>query len=233
MNAGSETFQPMPCVFDTHKLVSEGALGVFFPQPLVSAVHHAYAESSSPLRATSATGNRILMIDNRPAFAVYQSLIQEAFGVHLTAENFYDYAVHFPFGLVTAVDILVRIPVAIGPDQSLVCVGEVPPNSMLRLLRAPQLSDSACVRDLAFTLRPSDNATALLAFYCAGRRMHFAEDATLELQGLRQIPGCTDLFGALSLGEIDTLEGIDFPRFHNAAVVCIATRDAGLGIIKR
>jgi hypothetical protein len=225
VNAGSETFLPMPCLFDAEKVVSDGAIGIFFPQSLHSAVHHAYAESSSALRATSAAGNRIISIDNRPAFAVYQALVCEAFGVHLTAENFYDYAVHFPFGLVTAVDILVRIPVAIGPDQSLVCVGEVPPNSMLRLLHAPQLADSACVHDLEASLQPDVGASALLTFYCAGRRMHFAEDATLELQRLRQVPGCTDLFGALSLGEIDTLEGIDYPRFHNAAVVCVATHD--------
>jgi hypothetical protein len=32
-------------------------------------------------------------------------------------------------------------------------------------------------------------------------------------------------FGALSLGEIDSLEDLSFPRFHNAAIVCIANPD--------
>jgi len=104
----------------------------------------------------------------------------------------------------------------------LICVGEVPPNSMLRVLRAPELADSACVHDLQATLGQATQAAPLLTFYCAGRRMHFGAEAAQELHSVAQLPGCNGVFGALSLGEIDTLEGIDYPRFHNAAVVCVA-----------
>lgn len=165
-----------------------------------------------------------MTIDNLPAFDVYQHIVGEQFGVILTNENFYEHAVHFPFGLVTATDILVRIPVALGDDGSLICAGEIAPDSMLRLLRAPALDESGCAADISKdlkTLNESESDCSLLTFYCAGRRLHFGEDAATELLQIRSETQCSQLYGALSLGEIDTSAELNFPRFHNAAVVCL------------
>jgi hypothetical protein len=226
VNAGSETFQPMPCLFDNARLIQNGVLGIYFPRAMKWAVHHAYEQSTSQWRATSATGNRIVTIEDRPAFEVYQEIIWEQYQVRLNKENFYDYAVHFPFGLVTAVDILVRIPVGLGEDDSIFCVGEIAPDSMLRLLKAPALKDSSCAHDIGLALQPDGPAPtvdSILTFYCAGRRMHFGADAVTEISQIQESMLQADVFGALSLGEIDTLEYLDYPRFHNAAVVCIAS----------
>jgi hypothetical protein len=177
------------------------------------------------MNATSTAGNRIDRINNRPAFDVYQEVIAAEYGVTLTRSNFYDHAVHFPFGLVTVLDILVRIPVALTDDGALFCVGEVPPNALLKLLRAPTLEKSHCVRDLAEQMLEAPKAQAeqpLLTFYCAGRRMHFGEESATELQQLRESTGVPALFGALTLGEIDSIEELNLlPRFHNACVVCV------------
>lgn len=221
VNAGSETFQPMPCLFDGERLVQNGVLGLYFPQALLTAVHHAYEGSASQWRATSTKGNRIATINDRPAFEVYQEIIHQEYGIALTSANFYDYAVHYPFGLVTAVDILVRIPVGLGEDNSIVCVGEIAPNSLLRLLKAPTLAESSCAHDLGTSLASTD-ARSLLTFYCAGRRMHFGAEAIDEIAQIQQALPNAQICGALSLGEIDTLDGLDYPRFHNAAVVCLA-----------
>lgn len=229
VNAGSESFTAMPCLFDTERLVEGGVLVINLGAQVSTAVRHDYPVSDSRMRATAAQGNRIIQIDGRPAFEVYQEVIAKEYGVTLTRENFYDYAVHFPFGVVTVVDVLVRIPVALGEDQSLFCVGEIAPNAALRLLRAPHLADSHCVQALVQTLEKGPRsapvaAHGLLTFYCAGRRMHFGEDSAQELALLRQSAGSPQLFGALSLGEIDSLEDLDVPRFHNAALVCVAPR---------
>ena len=221
VNAGSETFQPMPCLFDNHHLVSNGVLGWVAPSGSHPVARHAYPVSKSLMQATSAEGNRIVTIDGQTAFDVYQRVVQEEYGISLTRYNFYTLAVHFPFGVVTAIDVLVRIPVGLGDDGSLVCVGEIPPSSMLRLLRAPTLETSYCVSDLSTLLpQPRSAENALLSFYCAGRRMHFGGAASRELEMLKQETQCSTLCGALSLGEIDSLEDFNFPRFHNAALVC-------------
>lgn len=226
VNAGSETFQPMPCLFDEQRLVGDGVLGLLVEPDRNIVVRHGYPVSRSLMRATSTTGNRIATIDNRPAFDVYREVVRVEYGVDLTAENFYEHAVHFPFGVVMIMDVLVRIPVALGEDGALFCVGEIPPNSMLRLLRAPSMDQSTCVDTLAEHLGPlSADATALpslMAFYCAGRRMHFGQTAaTEELASLQAATGVQTLWGALTLGEIDMDEELGIPRFHNAALVCL------------
>lgn len=225
VNAGSETFQPTPCLFDRDRLIGNAVLGLLLPAQTRAVVKHCYPVAKRLMAATSAEGNRIDHIDKRPAFTVYQEVVQAEFGIEITHANFYEYAVHFPFGLVTLVDVLVRIPVAFNDDGSLFCIGEVPTHSKLWLLRAPAIEASNCVSTVTTALKieqhplPADQA--LLTFYCAGRRMHFGEDANREIEQLYRQSGETGLCGALSLGEIDSMDDLDFPRFHNAAVVCV------------
>lgn len=223
INAGSETFQPMPCLFNATQCVGDGVLGVFLPHEAHPVIRHAYPASKSLMRASSSLGNRVVSIDGRPAFEVYQEVIQREYGQVLTAANFYELAVHFPFGLVTALDIVVRIPVALGEDGSLVCVGEVPPDSMLHLLKAPTLEESSCVTEMVYAITersPLPGIASLLTFYCAGRRLHFGDRAEEELSALQVETQCKEQFGALTLGEIDCEADLEFPRFHNAALVC-------------
>lgn len=224
VNAGSETFQPMPCLFDRENTLGNGVLGLLLPAQNSAVVAHGYPVSRSLMKATSTDGNRIVSIDDRPAFDVYRQVIKTEYGVDLTHENFYDYAVHYPFGVVTAIDVLVRIPVAFNGDGSLFCVGEVPPNAMLRLLQAPAFADSTCIETIARRLGPPTHVGRdgpLLTFYCAGRRMHFGEAAAEEIVRLKTTTGATTLCGALSLGEIDCMEDLGLPRFHNATLVCM------------
>lgn len=224
--AGSESFQPMPCLFDGERFLGGGVLGMLLGDEVRSlALRHAYPVAQTLMRATSSVGNRIEQIDGRPAFSVYQEVIRHEFGVDLTHDNFYDYAVHFPFGLVTAVDVLVRIPVAFDADGSLWCVGEVSPNSLLRLLKAPPAEDSRCVASLAEVLGEGSGAVQgrpLLTFYCAGRCLHLGPEAVSELGQLVAATGASPLIGALSLGEIDQERELHIPRFHNAALVCMS-----------
>jgi hypothetical protein len=217
--AGSESFEPKPCLFDQHRLFSNGVLGMVLDSNLKIAVQHGYPVSKSLMRATSTYGNRIEKIDGIPAMSAYQQLMACEFGIELTHENFYEYAVHYPFGLVESLEILVRIPVNFGGDGSIHCVGEVPPNSMLRLLRAPTLEQSTCVSSLVEMLHSPKNVP-LIVFYCAGRRMHFGDQAQLELQRLQAQSQASVVFGALSLGEIGTDPEFGIPVFHNAALVC-------------
>ena len=225
VSAGSESFAPMPCLFDRDHCIGNGVLAFLFDEVRGVACRHAYPVSKALMRATSAEGNRILTINDRRALTVYQEVIAAEYGVTLTPENFYQYAVHYPFGVVTAMDVLVRIPVVCDDDGAIVCVGEIPPNSRLRLIQAPDVLDSQCVGAIAHELSTALRADAqqpVFAFYCAGRRLHFGAQAEQELDDLRARVGGRDLIGALSLGEVGALPGLGMPEFHNAAVVCMA-----------
>jgi hypothetical protein len=223
-NAGSETFQPMPCLFDGKHIVQNGVLLMLLKSHRGAILEHGYRAPAHTVYATSTTGNCIAQIDWRPAFEVYQELVRAQYHVEITAENFYQLAVHFPFGIVRANHhVVVRIPVALHEDGSLFCVGEVPANSMLTLLEAPAVDSTETLRvliDGMTALNGDPAASELLLFYCAGRRLHLGmEAATTELRDFSARTKAAQIAGAVSLGEIggSTLQG--YPLFQNATLV--------------
>ncbi len=224
VNAGSESFQPIPCLFDENRVVTDGVLCLLLPGRQGAAIDHGYLAPKEIITATSTVGNHILSIDWRPAFEVYQEQVRHLYHVDLTAENFYEYASHFPLGMVLANnELLVRIPVVLAEDGSLFCVGEVPANAMLTLLYAPQVDSVRSVNRLNLILQKDFGSLGnrdLLLFYCAGRRLHLGDDAPKELQLLAKATGATHVVGALSLGEIGSLNNWGYPLFHNATLVC-------------
>ncbi|MGE5471702.1 MAG: FIST signal transduction protein [Bacteroidota bacterium] len=229
VNAGSETFQPMPCLFDGERAVGDCVLGLLLPGNVAVVLEHGFARPERAMSATSTDGNRIAMIDWRPAFAVYQEIIKAEYGIELTRDNFYQHAVHFPFGILRANgDVVVRIPVAIAEDDSLFCVGEIPENSVLVLLKAPAAGGNGCIERLAGKLNDENGSLQgkpLLTFYCAGRRMHLGDAAPSELQALSAATGVAEMAGALSLGEIGSTVRWGYPMFHNATLVCAPWRE--------
>jgi hypothetical protein len=223
-NAGSESFQPMPCLFDGSRIIQNGVLALLLQPHRGAVLEHGYAAPQQMLTATSTEGNRILQIDWRPAFEVYREMARAQYGVEINQQNFYQYAVHFPFGIVRANGmILVRIPVALEQDGSLFCVGEVPPNALLTLLKAPTVDSAQTVGALVEGLEEHGGSPAgqeLLLFYCAGRRLHLGiEAAESELRLLAQHTQARQIAGALSLGEIGGSTQWGYPLFHNATLV--------------
>lgn len=229
VNAGSETFQPMPCLFDGEQVIGDGVLLLLLPHYAGAILEHGYLAPERMITATATEGNRIITIDWRPAFEVYREVIFAQYGVEVDRDNFYQYATHFPFGIVRADDdIIVRIPVALEQDGSLFCVGEVPPNAMLTLLQAPEVDSTRTVETLVKGLDALNGPMAgrdLLTFYCAGRRLHLGEKSVDELKALESRTGVARMAGALSLGEIGSVTEWGYPLFHNATLVCSAWGD--------
>jgi hypothetical protein len=226
-NAGSETFQPMPCLFDNARTIQNGVLLMLLQPHLGAMLAHGYCAPPEMISATSTVGNRIMQIDWRPAFEVYQELVRAQSGVEVTRENFYQHAVHFPFGIIRANhEILVRIPVALEEDGSLFCVGEVPANAVLTLLEAPKIDSQHTLQTLVQGLTELNGDLAgseILLFYCAGRRLHLGlEAASGELRQFARMTRAAQIAGALSLGEIGSSLQWGYPLFHNATLV--ATR---------
>lgn len=223
-NAGSETFQPMPCLFDNDRQVNNGALLMLLPDHPGAVTEHCYQAPEHVLSATSTEGNRIISIDWRPAFEVYQEVVKAQYNVTINRDNFYQLAVHFPFGIMRANnEIIVRMPVALEEDGSVFCVGEVPSNALLTLLQAPAVDSLQTVEKLAHGLRGLSGKLAgstIVTFYCAGRRIHLGERAENELTEIQQATGAMQVVGALSLGEIGHSMQWGYPSFHNGAIVC-------------
>ncbi len=220
VNAGSGQFRPMPCLFDNHRLLAQAVCCTLLHHHSYPLLEHGYQLTAQPMLATSSEGNKVAFIDWEPAFSRYQSLVQQRFQQRLTPDQFYQYGVHLPLGLLRANgDVIVRIPVAVTDEGALLCVGEVPDHSILTLLKAPQ-SPTAHAIELAEKLSRHGAPERLEIYYCAGRQQHFGEQSTLELKTLFSHSGAHELVGALSLGEIGSLRPGEYPLFHNGAILC-------------
>lgn len=217
-NAGSETFQPMPCLFDQDRQLGYGLWALLYETEFDTALAHGY-KNFEPITATSTTGNRIHSINWHNAFEVYQEEIAKRFQQKVTADNFYDFATHFPFGIMRmSGQPLVRIPVAVEEDGTLVCVGDIPEHTVISLLQGVEADSTETLDLLAKQLQKP--APEYQVFYCAGRRMHLGEKTNRELELLTEHFPQASLSGALSLGEISNDDGQGYPLFHNAAIVC-------------
>lgn len=221
-NVGSESFKPMPCLFDNTSFTASAALAVLLPGHPGAAIAHRYCKTTPLSVATGASGNRIAFIDGRPAFEAYRDLIAKIHGVELTRENFYRHAVHFPLALHLAEgEPLVRIAVALDEDGCLSCIGEIPEASLLSVVEAASPDSKETAREVASQMRAHSPAAAM-AFYCAGRLLHHgAAAAASELCELQNALAPARIFGALSLGEIANYHGQGYPRFHNATIVAL------------
>jgi len=223
-NAGSETFQTMPCLFDSTRLVGNGVLLILLKKHCGAIVEHGYKAPEQTVYATSTTGNRISQINWMHAYDVYKDLVFSKYKVEITPENFYQYSVHFPFGIVRANHhVVVRIPVTLSEDGSLHCAGEVPSNSVLTLLEAPDVNSDKTVAALTKSLNSLNGGPKgrdMFMLYCAGRRLHMGLPAAeAELRKLAENSKTRQIAGALSLGEIGSSTTRGYPLFHNAALV--------------
>jgi len=222
VNAGSETFEPTPCLFNQDRIEQNGVLALLGKKHLTSYLKHGYQQPSNTFIASASEGNCIKQINFQPAFQVYQQLINDHFGITLTQENFYTYASHFPFGIKLAEgEALVRVPIKLEDDGSIRCAGEISENSLLMIMEGVKPGESS-VPDAIFEYSSQFPDGLDLFFYCAGRRIHLESSAEIELKNLERSFSPNGMIGALSLGEIGSIKQSRYPLFHNASIVVLA-----------
>lgn len=221
-SAGSETFQPMPCLFDADRFVTNGLLAIALPRHPGAVLVHQYSVADDVLVVGASAGNRITRINGRPAFEQYAEWIARHHGTSVTRDNFYSMGVHYPFALVRAHgDVLVRVPVDVDDEGALFCTGEVPEGALLSIAKAIEPGDMAAVTALVEQRQRLGGGNELF-FYCAGRRLHLGVDAAeQELRCLHDRLGGASVLGVLTLGEVGCRTSRGYPLFHNATIVCL------------
>jgi len=220
--AGSLSFQSRPCLFSNLGMLVDHAQLVVLPARFALGVEHGWQKFAGPFIVTDSTRNVIHSLDFRPAFEVYREHVEADSGEQFSAENFFDIAKGYPFGLEKADgSILVRDPISLA-EQDLNCVGEVPSNSVVYLLNG-KTADlvQAAARGAASV--PEGTGPAILVD-CISRVLFLQDDFRLELDAVKQSLGERPVFGMLTLGEI--ANGGNFClEFYNKTFVLAATID--------
>ncbi|KAF1080958.1 MAG: hypothetical protein GQF41_2772 [Candidatus Rifleibacterium amylolyticum] len=218
--AGSLSFSQKPCLITPDGLLQDVAVVAKLALSCGTGVAHGWEAISEGMKVTQAEGNVLQTLDWRPAFDVYRELVEAHSGLRFTDDNFFDLAKSYPFGISRLdTEVIVRDPLMKNQNNGLVCVGEIPPGSFVRLLhgRPESLINAATkARQLAEqATRCSTVSGNALIIDCISRVLFLKDRISEELKAAG---GKHQLFGALTLGEIAN-SGQDYLEFFNKTTV--------------
>lgn len=215
--AGSLSMQMKPCLFTNHGLVQDSAVIGLLQSSSGIGVSHGWTILNGPYRVTESEYNTIKTLDWQPAFDVYHQVVSDHVKKEFTAENFFEISKAYPFGISRMNnEQIVRDPVAVNDDKSLVCVGEVPEGSFVSILNGDSdslIQAAGTAVKLGVESFPEDQEKgALFLIDCISRVLFLEDQFKQELEASRynQLP----LFGACTLGEIAN-SGNEFLEFYN------------------
>ncbi len=188
-----------------------GAL-IISDSPIGVSVAHGWKPVSPPMIVTRAEGNVIYELDWEPAYDVYARFARRVDNVDVT-EDLSHYLMGHPFGIPQAKEeygYIVRDPVAKNDDGSLLCVGEIPINSVLRVLSGNKESLLSAVKTAtraAVDQIGTADVAGVLVFSCVSRMAFLQDQFADEALAVQAIVGdAVPVCGCMTFGEIGTID---------------------------
>ena len=214
-----------PCLFTAGGAFSAGAIIALCPLHAQLGVRHGWTELKGPLIATSTEGNVIKQLNWQPALEVYARHVSPELPEPLTWHNFSKHARGFPLGLrKRGNEFVVRDAIAIDGESAMVCVGDVPENAALSILRGDAGALIAAAGEAARESRPADDSPGYCCLLsdCISRTRFLGERFDAELSAINH--ELTDTSsgpcprGVVTLGEISS-RGDGYLEFFNMTCV--------------
>jgi hypothetical protein len=223
--AGSLSLEQKPCLFNNEGLYQDAAIVTLLRTECKLGVRHGWNKLAGPVVATKTDGNTIYELNWRNAFEVYKKIVEADSGDIFKENNFFTIAKGYPFGMIKDyAESIVRDPLSVGPNGELFCVGAVPENSVLDILKG---KPSSLIKAAGQAAAESNDANGnqiecQLIFDCISRALFlencFDEELAvindcLAKEGYNGFP-----LGALTLGEISSY-GDGYLEFFNKTIV--------------
>ena len=220
--AGSLSLQQQPCVFNQDGVFQDAALVAFIPAKSTLGIKHGWQKIVEPIMATGTDKNIITELNWDNAFDIYKDVVEASSGQSFAQHDFFDLAKGYPFGInKEGVEVIVRDPIMVNEAGELVCVGEVPQNTSLAILKGEKKALINAAEEAARTCKQATSSANndYMVFDCISRVLFLEDDFNAELQavkaGLGNPQGIT---GALTLGEISSY-GEGYIEFFNKTIV--------------
>lgn len=206
--SGSLDFISRPSIYSNQGLMSDAIQIIALPCTINNAISHGWEILDGPYLVTASEGHYVHSLNYIATFDLYRDVIKKMTQQTLTEEAFFTIAKHFPLGIISIDgELLVRDPIK-SDGCYLECVGNVPVNSMVYLLKGDPDSMICTTGKTAQTLAKSGAANTLLLFDCISRALFMGDKITDELKAIQSHFPDSCLVGAMSLGEIaDTSNG--------------------------
>ncbi|MEO7877834.1 MAG: FIST N-terminal domain-containing protein [Dokdonella sp.] len=227
--AGHLDLVQRPCLLGNDGLIEDAALLVALPGKVDHGVAHGWQRLAGPFLVTRSQGNVLQELNYQSAFEIYRGEVEAHCGQRFSESDFFSISKTFPLGIEGVDgDFLVRDPIKQSGD-ALVCVGELPQNATIYLLKgesgaliasAAESARAACAKS-----RRRGNAvesTLAMVFDCISRVLFLGAQFGDELAALESaLTECEDLFGALTLGEIASSSSGVIELMNKSTVVAL------------
>lgn len=221
--AGSLSLQRMPCVFNQEGIFQDAAIVAFVPVSSSLGIRHGWQKIVEPILATKTSKNIISELNWSNAFQVYKEVVEEKSGQKFQQTTFFELAKSYPFGInKEGLEVIVRDPIMVNESGQLVCVGEVPQNASLAILKGEKhalINAAEEAAALACSNPVEHDYNFHLMFDCISRVLFLEDDFQTELQAVKRgLNNPKKLMGALTLGEISSY-GEGYIEFFNKTIV--------------
>lgn len=224
--AGSLTLKPMPCLFTSEGFVQDAAIVTFVKLKSKLGVRHGWKKVMGPFVVTNSYKNVICELNWKNALQVYQEVIERDSGKKLNRENFYDLAMKYPFGMSKeGAEDIVRDPLTANEKGELICVGEVPENSVVNILKGKDeslIQAAQQAADECLIVPAKAGLCHYLVADCISRVLFLGEDFEKELfsvkKSLSSLNNQVISEGMLTLGEVSSY-GDAFLEFFNKTII--------------
>ncbi len=223
--AGSLSLEQQPCLFCNEGFFQDAALVVLLNRQASLGVRHGWERIMGPFAATRTDNTKVHELNWNNAFQVYKEIVEENSGQKFTEDNFFDIAKGYPFGMMKEyAECIVRDPIAVGAEGELICVGEVPENAVLEILKGVDESLINAAGTAASDCKDAagKNISHGLVIDCISRVLFLEDKFNDELGAVRRELNAIDegmvSEGILTLGEISSY-GDGFLEFFNKTIV--------------
>lgn len=219
--AGRLSFKQEPCLIKGSEIYADSALVVFSAKDHSIGVAHGWEPISEPIKVSKAEKNIVYELNWKPAFEVYKNIVESHSNQKFTTDNFFDIAKSYPLGISKLdTELIVRDPLFVGDNNSLVIVDEVPQGDFVQILNGNKdslIKSAGIASDTAINRASDNDLSAMFCIDCISRVLYLQNDFGSEIQ---KISDRNNLNGILTIGEIAN-SGDGYLDIFNKTVVVI------------
>lgn len=209
---------------ETYQFTDQGVISNGLAIALIKGINfkirsgHGWKPLSNPMMVTRARGKRVFELDGYPAFEKYSQCLGG-----IDKELFSFFGMKHPLGIPgPGGDFLIRDPLVVNDDNSIVFITEIPQKTSSVLMKG-NLNDLLAAASLVSSevLRGFASPDLVFICDCISRYLLMGSDFPKEIEQItKNIEKSIPMFGILSFGEICNSSGIPF--FYNKTIVLAA-----------
>ncbi len=215
-----------------HSILTDGAVGILLSgqDKVAVASYHGWQPLGKPRIVTLSDGNIIRLIDDQPALAIYENYFADELSKREPGV-LDDIGLLYPLGIssVPGEPYILRHPVQILSDGSIVCQSEVPIGARVHLMIGKKEAVEQAATRAAASIKEQISPKLpklVLIFASNARHKIFGRKAFHEIRSIKEILGLTTpVFGMYTYGEIAPLnekKTAEKTMIQNASIVLTA-----------